>query len=67
MARISDLLIQNPNMTSFEDLERAVVAAAKAGEIHLYMDIKPEFPDTPRFWEQELEVAFQRAEGRRRD
>ena len=62
MARISELMIENPDMRSFSELERAVVAAARAGEIHLFMDIKPEFPDTPRFWEQELEIAFQRAE-----
>ncbi len=62
MARISELMIANPQMTSFLELERVVVEAAKAGAIHLFMDIKPEFADTPRFWEQELEVAFQRAE-----
>lgn len=62
MARISELMIANPQMRSFEELEAAVVEAAHAGEIHLFMDIKPEFPDTPRFWEQELEIAFQRAE-----
>jgi len=62
MARISELMIARPDMRSFTELEQAVVAAALAGEIHLYMDIKPEFVDTPRFWEQELEIAFQRAE-----
>ena len=30
------------------------------------MDIKPEFPDTPRNWETELELAFYRAEKLRR-
>lgn len=39
-------------MRSFEELEAAVVEAARSGEIHLYMDFKPEFPDTPRNWEQ---------------
>ncbi len=66
MARISDLLIQNPQIQSFDELERLVVEAAKAGEIHLFMDIKPEYPDTPKMWEQELEVAFYRAEATRR-
>lgn len=66
MARISELLIANPQMTSFRELELAVVAAAKAGEFHLFMDIKPEFNDLPRLWEQELEVVFQRAEPLRR-
>jgi hypothetical protein len=64
MARVSELLIANPKMTSFAELEEAVVEAALAGEIHLYMDIKPEFPDTPRNWETELELAFYRAEKR---
>lgn len=62
MAQISELLIANPKMTRFEELEAAVIEAAQAGEIHLYMDIKPEFPDTPRNWERELEMAFYRAE-----
>ncbi len=67
MARVSELLIANPKMRSFEELEAAVVEAARGGEIHLYMDIKPEFPDTPRNWEQDLEIVFTRAEPLRRD
>ncbi len=67
MARVSELLIANPKMRSFEELEAAVVEAARSGEIHLYMDIKPEFPDTPRNWEQDLEIVFTRAEPLRRD
>ena len=67
MARVSELLIANPKMRSFEELETAVVEAARSGEIHLYMDIKPEFPDTPRNWERDLEIVFTRAEPLRRD
>jgi hypothetical protein len=67
MAHVSELLIANPRMTSFTELEEAVVEAARKGEIHLYMDIKPEFPDTPRDWEVQLELAFYRAEPVRRD
>lgn len=67
MARVSELLIANPQMRSFAELEAAVVEAAQAGEIHLYMDIKPEFPDTPRNWETDLELAFYRAERSSRD
>ncbi len=66
MAYVSELLIANPKMASFEELEAAVVEAARKGEIHLYMDIKPEFPDTPRDWEVQLELAFYRAETTRR-
>jgi hypothetical protein len=62
MARISELLIADPKMTRFEELEAAVAEAARSGAIHLYMDVKPEFPDTPRNWEQALELTFYRAE-----
>ena len=67
MAYVSELLIANPRMTSFVELEEAVVEAARTGAIHLYMDIKPEFPDTPRDWEVQLELAFYRAETTRRE
>ena len=67
MARVSELLIANPKMHSFAELEAAVIEAALSGEIHLYMDIKPEFPDTPRDWEVQLELAFYRAEAAPRE
>ncbi len=62
MVQISDLIIAHPEMTTFGELEELVVEAARCGEIHLYLDIKPEFPDTPRKWEAQLELAFHRAE-----
>ena len=39
MARISELMIANPAMRSFVELEALVVEAARQGEIHLFMDI----------------------------
>jgi len=66
MARISELIIGHPEIGSFAELERLVEQAAREGEIHLYMDIKPEFPDTPRKWELQLELAFYRAESPRK-
>lgn len=62
MAHISEIMIAHPEMTSFAELERKVVEVAREGEIHLYMDIKPEYPDTPRKWEQRLEAIFYSAE-----
>lgn len=58
MVQISDLLIAHPEITSFSEFEKLVVDAALSGEIHLYFDIKPEFSDTPRKWETQLEIAF---------
>ncbi|MBI5263317.1 MAG: sulfur relay protein DsrC [Bradyrhizobium sp.] len=62
MVQISDLIISHPEVTTFGELEELVVEAARGGEVHLYFDIKPEYPDTPRKWEAQLEVAFYRAE-----
>ncbi|MDE2578887.1 MAG: sulfur relay protein DsrC [Hyphomicrobiales bacterium] len=65
MARISEIIIAHPEVTSFQQLEELVAQAARDGEIHLFMDIKPEYPDTPRKWEQQLELTFYRAEVKR--
>ena len=64
MVQISDLIIQHPEITSFAELERLVVEAARNGEVHLFFDLKPEYPDTPRKWETRLELAFCYAERR---
>lgn len=64
MVQISDLIIQHPEVTSFDDLEKLVVEAARNGEVHLYFDLKPDYPDTPRGWEKRLELAFCYAERR---
>ena len=66
MVQISDLIIAHPEVASFAGLEDLVVEAARQGEIHLYFDLKPEYPDTPRKWEQQLELAFYRAESRQK-
>jgi len=65
MVYVSELMIQHPETKSFKQLEEYVAQAARDGEIHLYMDIKPEYPDTPPKWEIQLELVFYRAERRR--
>ena len=66
MAYVSELMIAHPEATSFADLEGFVAEAARNGEIHLYMDVKPEYPDTPQKWEIRLEQVFYAAEAPRR-
>ena len=63
MTRLSDLMIGHPELSSFGQLERLVAQLARNGEIHLYFDVKPEFPDTPRQWESRLELSFYAAQG----
>ncbi len=58
--RVSDLMIGHPEVQSFGDLERLVMAAARRGYRFLHFDVKPEFTDTPRGWDLALERAFYR-------
>ncbi len=58
MLQISDMIITHPEITSFSQLEVLVKEAARAGTIHLNFDLKPEYPDTPRNWQDRLETAF---------
>jgi len=60
MALVSDIIIQNPQVSSFADFENLVIERAKNGEIFLIFDIKPDFPDTPRDWQWRLESVFNR-------
>jgi len=58
LVKVSDLIIGHPEVQSFEDLKRLVVAAAKSGYRFLQFDVKPEFVDTPRNWDLALEAVF---------
>lgn len=58
MAQLSDLIIQHPEVQSFDDLLKLVAETGKGGEIFLEFDVKPDYRDTPRKWELKLESAF---------
>ena len=62
MAALSDLIISHREISSYSDLEKLVEAAAHDGMIVLHMDLKPDFPDTPRDWQKRLELVFYRAD-----
>ena len=62
LIKVSDLVIEHPEVRSFQDLKRLVVAAAKSGYRFLQFDVKPEFVDTPRDWDFILENDFYRGE-----
>ncbi len=57
MIYLSELLIQNPGFETFEELLH-LIDKVKEGEIHLKVDIKPNYPDTPSDWEDKIEGAF---------
>ena len=58
MLWLSEVLLQNPDMESFEDLKDEISQRAAAGERFFRMDIKPPFADTPADWEDRLEAVF---------
>jgi len=60
MARLSDLIIGHPDVTSFADLELLVAHAAESGIMHMEFDVKPDYRDTPKKWEWKLETVFAR-------
>lgn len=59
MLYLSEILIQNHDVDSFDKLLKVVEEKAKtSGEIFFDMDVKPQFADTPDNWEDRLEGAF---------
>ena len=58
MLWLSEVMIQNPEMKDFEELKVEIKKRASAGELFFRMDVKPQFEDTPRDWEDKLEAVF---------
>lgn len=58
MVNLSDLVIYNPDVQSFKGLLRLVAKAADEGAQFINFDVKPDFPDTPRAWQTEIERIF---------
>ena len=57
MLYLSEILIQNPQLGSFDEL-LGIIKQRAQGEIHLKIDIKPNYPDPPANWEDCIEGAF---------
>ncbi len=57
MLHLSEILIQNPQIETFEQLLKVVEERAKS-EMFFRIDVKPPFPDTPENWEDRLEAVF---------
>ncbi len=58
MAKLSHIIVANPQVERFEGLRELVILVAQTGEIFLEFDVKPDYPDTPRDWHMQLETAF---------
>ncbi len=60
MAKLSDLIIQHPEVDSFPMLEKLVAHAGESGQMFIEFDVKPDYRDTPRNWQWQLEASFTR-------
>ncbi len=58
MLNVSDILMYEHELDSFQGLLEIVKQKAREGEMFIQMDIKPNFPDTPENWEAAIENAF---------
>ncbi len=55
---ISDIIIQHPEINSFQELLEAIRGISSNEMLFLNFDVKPDFRDTPRDWQWQLEGAF---------
>ena len=55
---ISDIIIQHPEINSFNELLAAVRRITSDDMLFLEFDVKPDYRDTPRDWQWQLEGAF---------
>ena len=56
--KLSDIIIQNPQINSFPELLEAVKAMSSEHMLYLNFDVKPDYRDTPRNWQWQMEKAF---------
>ena len=55
---MSEILIQQYRMKSYKELKEFISKKIDEGEMFLSLDIKPNFDDTPDYWETDLEKLF---------
>lgn len=58
MLWLSEVLMQNQDLQSFQELLELIRKRAREGERFLSSDVKPPFPDTPPDWEERIEATF---------
>lgn len=58
MFYLSDVLKLEHEIDNFEDFLEVLRNKARQGEVHMNIDVRPPFQDTPEDWENRCEVAF---------
>lgn len=60
---LSAIIIQNPDVNSFNELKEIINEYASGEVVLLNFDVKPDYRDTPKNWQWQLEGAFMRPPG----
>ncbi len=55
---LSQIIIQNHDVVTFAKLMEVINQMGEGGMVLMEFDLKPDFPDTPRDWQNQLELAF---------
>ena len=58
MLTLSEILIQQYKIETYKDFKNFISKIIDEGEMFLSLDIKPNFDDTPDYWETDLENLF---------
>ena len=58
MLWLSEIMLENFDLNTFEELKVKIREKAASGEMFFRMDVKPTYPDTPDHWEDRLEAVF---------
>jgi len=58
MLHLSEVMMKNHDLKSFEGLKEAIKKKAREGQMFFEIDVKPQFDDTPNDWENQREAAF---------
>ena len=58
MLTLSEILIEQYKIETYKELKVFILKRIDEGEMFLSLDIKPNFDDTPDYWETDLESLF---------
>ena len=58
MLTLSEILIEQYKIETYKELKVFILKKIEEGEMFLSLDIKPNFDDTPDYWETDLESLF---------
>lgn len=58
MLLLSQVILEHPEVDDFQELLKVVGKYGAAGQVLLSFDLKPDYRNTPRDWQDRLEHAF---------